>query len=122
MPEIRLYKDKADTVEEPSFADPWSLNSHYTSGVMAGFITNVFFPRSNRIALLWLWLLIHTVYEIKDYYVAYIMQPLYTPEKRYNSAVNGVGDTFAAVLGFLTYYAFRDVGIWTKQQKQNHRF
>lgn len=81
---------KTDTPWKPSYFTPYSF-VHFLVGAWMYTVLRLFFPDSNSIKLLLIWMAIHTIYEYKDA----------CKVGTYNSKQNSVGDTIAAVLGFV---------------------
>lgn len=97
-----------DTKSKPVFYDVWSW-AHFTFGVFAAWGLDIAFPQASVGSKFVLWLILHTMYEIKDYYYCYLEPdaPGEYTGARINSLLNSVGDTIWATLGFFVYY-------WTK--------
>ena len=81
----------SDTEKSNSFYTPWSL-VHLFAGMVLYFFFNIYFKP--KISLI-LSLVIHTIYEIRDYYKTYHLK------KAKNSLFNSVGDTVSCLIGIL---------------------
>lgn len=87
-----------DTVTKPCIITPYFI-VHAISGYWLASLMYTYFP-SNKNKLLWVFLL-HSIYELKDLYVSYVIK--YRNVYTNNSWMNTIGDTFAAILGFYMY-------------------
>ena len=72
---------------------------HLLSGIWLTSLLKTFFPSIKNV-LLWV-VLLHTVYEIKDFYVSYILK--YNTIYTNNSWWNSIGDTIAVIIGYYAY-------------------
>ena len=95
---MRIIGIEHDTVKDPCMITPFFL-IHIFGGYWLTSVIKTLFPSIKNV-LLWV-IILHTLYEIKDYYVSYILKhnTIYTN----NSLWNSIGDTIAAVIG---YYIF----------------
>jgi hypothetical protein len=84
-----LFISRKDSREKPALFTPWSI-SHFFSGIVLFLFFNIFTDIKNSIILT---LIIHTIYEIKDYYYCYIINTFN------NSFTNSIGDTICCILG-----------------------
>lgn len=87
----------SENVKSPAFITPWSL-IHILSGMLFYSWMSLLFPYISIYALVIMWLLIHTVYEFKDWYVSYVQG------KGNNSLWNSLGDELCGMLGFALGY------------------
>ena len=88
-----------DFKNNPTFITPWSL-IHFLIGFV-GIINSNYFNIDKEVSLIFL-LLIHTLYEFKDYYFSYVYNgPEHTFSKwsSSNSIFNILGDTAIFILG-----------------------
>ena len=88
-----LFIARKDTRKKPALFTPWSM-SHFFSGIVLFLLCNMFTDIKNSIILT---LIIHTIYEIKDYYYSYIIKT--TDRLTNNSVTNSIGDTICCILG-----------------------
>jgi len=89
-----LLVDKDDNLQKQALFTPWSL-VHFTSGWIGYIILKTLRPDCDNIRLAIIWLLIHTVYEMKDYTNTYVMNI-----SKANTFINSVGDTISTMAGF----------------------
>jgi hypothetical protein len=83
-----------DHIDSPTIITPWTI-SHFLAGWLAFLVLRLFFPYESNLRLAILWLILHSVYEFKDYYVTYSMQIKYT-----NTFINTISDTIFTMIGF----------------------
>lgn len=91
------FINKWDTIEKPAFISPWTL-SHFVIGVATYSLlvkTPLNVPVILSAAILFI---LHMIYEIKDFYEAYVLK-VKDPNKQ-NSLLNSLGDQVFAMLGF----------------------
>lgn len=87
-----------DSVNKAVLITPWSI-IHFLLGYLCMVYVNYFnINKDNAIVALFI---LHTIYEIKDYYFSYIKDPQSKYEKwsSNNSIYNCFGDTIAFMLG-----------------------
>ena len=84
--------------ESNALFTPWTF-VHFLSGINLYLFTNII-NINHKFKLI---LLIHTIYEIKDFYIAYISNTSNNedPDYDFNSFLNSIGDTIACILGVL---------------------
>ena len=92
------FGEEGDSVTNPCLITPFFI-VHALSGYWLASLIHTYFP-SNKNKLLWV-VLLHSIYELKDLYVSYVLKyrNVYTD----NSWWNTIGDTIAAILGFYIY-------------------
>lgn len=95
---MRIIGIEDDNVKNPCMITPFFL-VHVVGGYWLASIIKTLFPSVKNV-LLWV-IILHTVYEIKDYYVSYILK--YNNIYTNNSWWNSIGDTIAAVIGYYIY-------------------
>lgn len=100
---MRIISVEDDTVDDPCMITPFFI-VHLLSGIWLTSLLKTFFPSIKNV-LLWV-VLLHTVYEIKDMYVNYILKynTIYTNSSWWNS----IGDTIAVIIG---YYAHQQLSL-----------
>lgn len=106
MKSPKIISATTDTRGNPTFIDWWFF-IHFLAGFFAAFVLSLLFPKTKRFTLYIVWLIIHTIYEMKDYYFCYIAPPKPKNEdlnERYNIAINSLGDTLGTSLGFWFYF------------------
>lgn len=88
-----------DLVKHPCIITPFFV-VHAAAGFWLASLIITFFPSLKKQTLIWV-ILLHTLYEIKDFYVAYVINSnnIYAN----NSLLNSIGDTIAAILGYYIY-------------------
>lgn len=87
--ELPQFYARGDSPEEPAIFTPFSL-IHFLSGMYAYLVLRFIFPYSKTWILFLIWLVLHTLYETKDVFLT-----------SSNSFINSIGDTIAALAGFL---------------------
>lgn len=99
-----------DSKEIPVFIDECSI-LHFLFGYVG--ILNLNYFKINQVYSVLLLFVIHTIYEIKDYYFSYVYkgkQNLFTKKSAGNSLLNCIGDTLVFILGIIlginTYHTF----------------
>lgn len=95
---MRIIGPENDSVKNPCMITPFFL-LHIVGGYWLASVIKTLFPSVKNV-LLWV-IILHTVYEIKDYYVSYILK--YNTIYTNNSWWNSIGDTIAAVIGYYIY-------------------
>ena len=91
----------SDSVSKPCLITPWFLIHFISSSTIYLFI-NLY--TENKKIIFTSTLIIHTIYEIKDIYFAYILK-IYTYNNKFlnhwgnNSLLNSTGDTLGCLLG-----------------------
>ena len=102
----------SNTVETPVLFTPWTY-IHFICA-SAFFLYSKMIFKSPLIAGL-VFLLIHTIYEFKDYYTTYMNKKIFRHEGKDtykysffkdNTLENSIGDTIACILGMLFSYMF----------------
>ena len=95
---MRIIGIEDDTVKDPCMITPFFL-VHVVAGYWLACVIKTLFPSVKNV-LLWV-IILHTIYEIKDYYVNYVLKynNIYTNSSWWNS----IGDTIAAVIGYYIY-------------------
>ena len=98
-----MYKliSNSDSKNNPVFITPWSL-IHFLTGVV-GIINSNYFNINKNVSLFFLFL-IHTLYELKDYYFSYVYngsKNIISEWASSNSIFNTIGDTLFFVLGMI---------------------
>ena len=95
---MRIISVEDDTVNDPCMITPFFI-VHLLAGIWLTSLLKTFFPSIKNV-LLWV-VLLHTVYEIKDMYVNYILKynTIYTNSSWWNS----IGDTIAVIIGYYAY-------------------
>lgn len=91
----------SDTNDNPTWLTPWSF-IHFMSGVVFYKIAKIIFPDISLLNNFLIWFLVHTLYEVKDYYKSYIDYD--GSGWNNNSLINSIGDTISAILGFFIGY------------------
>lgn len=108
-----------DKLHHPSFLTPWSF-IHVLSGIMAYAIATRLFPHVTYPWRFVLWFCVHTLYEIWDFYTTYrnphllrnihrTLAPIFgfkIISTYSNTYINSLGDTLAALFGFIISPAF----------------
>jgi hypothetical protein len=95
-----------DTIDTPVVFDMWSW-SHFFAGALLFCILYLLFPQISDFLIFFLAFVIHMIYELKDYYFAYV-HPTHFPKidkhgyARRNSWYNSIGDQIAAMMGVLS--------------------
>ena len=87
-----------DRIRDPRLITPFSF-VHFLSGIWLTSLFRTIFPRMKDV--FWVTLAIHTLYELKDIYVSYVIK--YVSDKTDNSFYNSIGDTIAFILGYVAY-------------------
>ena len=100
---MRIIGSENDGVNNPCMITPFFI-IHLLSGIWLTSLLKTFFPSIKNV-LLWV-VLLHTVYEIKDFYVSYILK--YNTIYTNNSWLNSIGDTIAVIIG---YYAHQQLSL-----------
>jgi len=95
---MRIIGPEDDSVKTPCMITPFFL-LHVVGGYWLACVIKTLFPSVKNV-LLWV-IILHTVYEIKDYYVSYVLK--YNNIYTNNSLWNSIGDTIAAVIGYYIY-------------------
>lgn len=95
---MRIIGPEDDSVKNPCMITPFFL-LHIVGGYWLASVIKTLFPSVKNV-LLWV-IILHTLYEIKDYYVSYILK--YNTIYTNNSWWNSIGDTIAAVIGYYIY-------------------
>lgn len=128
MTNIRFYS-KEDNQTTHALLTPWSF-LHLLSGIVFTIISLSLYQTFSTVSLLITGLMIHTIYELKDYYYSHIaisrMKQLphsietqfnqfandYAISKYgkslfdYNSIWNGIGDTLVFIIGMILAFVF----------------
>jgi hypothetical protein len=108
---MSLYSSSEDdTADDPYLFTPWS-GIHALSGFVAAHVLYILFPKKSITFLFLVWLLIHTIYELKDIIISYGYG------KRDQSFLNSIGDTIATIIGFFLYHLI--AGTLTKHNKHH---
>ncbi len=104
-----------DTYHKPKFLDIYFYN-HLIIGTLAYFVLHKMFKFSINKSLI-IWIIVHTIYEIKDFYSTYIKKYKVRPTRDNklngffhsdNSFINSIGDTIAAIIGFYLLYFIKN--------------
>jgi len=91
----------SDSKNNPVFITPWSL-IHFLTGFV-GIINSNYFNIDKEVSLIFL-LLIHTLYEFKDYYFSYVYKGpknIISEWSSSNSIFNIFGDTLFFIIGMV---------------------
>jgi len=95
---MRIISIEDDTINDPCLVTPFFI-IHLLAGIWLTSLLKTFFPSIKNV-LIWV-VLLHTVYEIKDFYVSYILK--YNTIYTNNSWCNSIGDTIAVIIGYYAY-------------------
>ena len=106
---MRIIGFENDGVDNPILITPFFI-VHLLSGIWLTSLFNTIFPKLKMNTVFWIVLFIHTLYEIKDLYVSYVMKYI-TPSTN-NRWLNSIGDTIAVILGYMCYQKY-PFNIWT---------
>lgn len=107
--------DNIDTYNKPKIIDIYFYN-HIIPGIFAYILFHKILKYSLQKSFI-VWIIIHTLYEIKDYYYTYIKKYDIRPNRvnklngffhSDNSFINSIGDTIAAIIGFYMLYYIRN--------------
>lgn len=90
----RIIGWEDDRLHDSCLITPFFL-VHLLSGIWLASLFRTFFPSVKQVFLAVLF--VHTLYEIKDYYVSYVLKLGQT------SLWNSIGDTIAVIMGYCVY-------------------
>jgi hypothetical protein len=89
-----VFYNKDDTIENPALFTPWSF-MHILSSIQIILFLYYYGFRKNIILYSFL---IHSLYELKDYYFSYVLKVDYGVWYN-NSFLNTIGDTISCFIG-----------------------
>ena len=98
---------KNNNIENPTLLTPFSL-VHLVSGITLFILLSLY--TKNRIVIIIGVLIIHTIYEFKDYYTTYINKIRFKKDNYFseffidNTVINSIGDTIACIIGIIIGY------------------
>ena len=104
-----------DTYKKPKFMDVYSY-THLILGFVAYFILHKMLKLTINKSFV-IWMMLHFIYELKDYYHTYIKDYKIRPNRinkingsfhSDNSLYNSVGDTLVATIGFYTWILIKN--------------
>ena len=93
----------SDDKENPACITPWSF-IHLYSGFIFYLTLKYLYPKLSLLTIFIIWVILHTIYEIKDL-LSYFKIYVYEDKKwNNNSVINSVFDTIFAIFGLLIAY------------------
>ena len=104
-----FFISNGDTINKPSCITPWSF-IHLYSGFIFYLTMKLLFPKLTFINILISWIIIHTLYEIKDI-LYYFKIKLASDYWGNNSIMNSLFDTIFALIGLYIGYIINSKSI-----------
>lgn len=97
------FVDTTDYIKTPALFTPFTI-VHFYSGIIGFIVIKYLYPKMSFFNIFWLFILLHTVYEVKDLlcYNEWICVNIFNScSDLDNSYINSIGDTIAAMLGLV---------------------
>jgi hypothetical protein len=103
-----------DSIKDPAFITPFST-VHFFTSIELAICCIYFFPNYSFYMIALLTLVLHTLYEIRDYYLAYVKKDI-VGDWNNNSLFNSIGDTVICILGITTILYILNSGYLSLKQ------